>query len=105
MRKQRIAKSIYFNPGLSFAFSFGECGNKDLKEQLVEFGVPLLFEFGNISKNKATIYGGIGIVPTYYKTIKEEYVSENEHNNTDEDKNNFRSLCITSCRHRSIFTC
>lgn len=73
--KQRIAKFTYFNIGGCIATSYGKYATYELKENMIEFSSPISIEFGNLSKNKATIYGSIGIVPTYYLTIKKEIIN------------------------------
>lgn len=70
--KQNIAKSTYFNAGLLFAMSFGKYDAFDLNENMIEVGVPLSVEFGHICKNKSSLFGGIGVVPTFYSTTKSE---------------------------------
>lgn len=74
--KRHIAQLTYFNIGGLFAMSYGKYETIELKENMIEIGLPISVEFGNLSKNKAAVYGGIGIVPTYYLTIKEKVNTE-----------------------------
>lgn len=66
--KQWVDESVHFNAGLSLAFAFGSYNDKfdNLDDVMMEVGVPLSFEFGKIDKSKASLYGGVGITPTYY---------------------------------------
>jgi hypothetical protein len=73
--KQRIANLIYLNTGGLFAMSYGKYEFIELKENIIEFGLPISLEFGKLSKNKAAIYGGVGFVPIYYLTTKEEIMN------------------------------
>ena len=80
--KQRIGNQVYFNAGLSIALSIGKYGEayknykdwKDgsLSETMFEIGVPLSIELCNLDCKKATLYGGIGVVPTFYTGGKDE---------------------------------
>ena len=80
--KQRIGQQLYFNAGLSVALSMGKYGEayqnyKDwedgnFSETMFEIGVPLSVELCNIDRKKATMYGGIGVVPTFYTGGKDE---------------------------------
>lgn len=81
-RKLKIGQQLYFNAGLSIALSFGEYGAaynnfKDweegsFSETIFEIGVPLSVELCNLDRNKASLYGGFGIVPTFYSGGKDE---------------------------------
>lgn len=80
--KQRIGQQLFFNAGLSVALSMGKYGEayqkyKDwedgnFSETMFEIGVPLSVEFCNLDRKKATMYGGIGVVPTFYTGGKDE---------------------------------
>ena len=80
--KQKIGKQLYFNAGLSVALSMGKYGEayqnyKDwedgsLSETMFEIGVPLTIELSNLDRKKATMYGGIGVVPTFYTGGRDE---------------------------------
>lgn len=71
--KQRIANGVYFNGGLSLAMAFCKYGTawNDEDENLFEVGIPLSIEFSNVDKVRPSLYGGIGIVPTFYGSTKE----------------------------------
>lgn len=74
--KQQIGKVVYFNAGLSLAYSYGSY-NYDENwepyyriENMIEVGVPVSFEFTKLDHKKASVYAGIGVVPSFYNTIK-----------------------------------
>lgn len=69
--KQAVNDGLYFNGGLSFGMAISTVGI--LKYNMMEIGVPLSVELSKISKEKASLYGGIGIVPTYYSTLSTKY--------------------------------
>lgn len=71
--KQRITDGVYFNGGLSLAMAFCKCGIawNDESENLFEIGVPLSIEFANVDKQRASLYGSFGVVPTFYGSTKE----------------------------------
>lgn len=78
--KQAIGRNVYFNGGLSLGLSFGKYGEywkslypKDWKEKdgqfsetMFEVGVPLSVEFASLNRKKASMYLGVGVVPTLY---------------------------------------
>lgn len=74
--KQKIGQQVYFNAGLSVGVSVGKYGEayKDYKdfdddaytETMFEVGLPLSIELCNLDRKKATLYGGVGVVPTFY---------------------------------------
>lgn len=75
--KQSIGRQLYFNAGLSLGLSFGKYGdhwdgytkdwkNGDFTETIFEVGVPLSIEVGNVNYKKASMYGGLGVTPTFY---------------------------------------
>ena len=80
--KQKIGQQLYFNAGLSVALSIGKYGEAyqnyndwedgDFSETMLEIGVPLSVELCNLDRKKATMYGGIGVVPTFYTGGKDE---------------------------------
>lgn len=72
--KQSVSDGIYINGGFSFGIAMATIDIQ--KYNLMEAGVPLSVELGKISKDKASIYGGIGIVPTYYSTMSAKYEPE-----------------------------
>ena len=71
--KQRIANKTYFNGGLSFGYASTTITN--LKEDVMEIGVPLSVELANLNSKKATLYGSIGLSPTYYTTMSAKYIN------------------------------
>ena len=74
--KQRIGQLLYLNAGLSFGMSFGKYGAaymdypdwKDggYSETMVEIGVPLSLELSKLNHTTASLYGSVGVIPTYY---------------------------------------
>lgn len=72
--KQRIAPMTYFNGGLTAGYASATIVAR--KYNLVEAGVPLTVEFGNLSRQRATLYGGVGVVPTFYATTSAKFTSE-----------------------------
>lgn len=83
--KQRIANGVYFNAGLSLAMLFCNYGEHwgNESESLFEIGVPLSIEFANVNKKKASLYAGIGIVPTFYGATKD--IDPTPKNNQNKD--------------------
>lgn len=72
--KQSIGKGVYLNGGLSLGMAIATIGIQ--KYNLMEVGVPLSVELSNISKEKASLYGGIGVVPSFYSTMSTKYEPE-----------------------------
>lgn len=74
--KQQLNDAIYINAGLSAGISAGEYGKQKTphyrKDQMIEVGVPVSLEVTNLYKDydKASLYGSVGFIPTFYKTIK-----------------------------------
>lgn len=80
--KQKIGNKLYYNAGLSFGVSFGKYGdayenykdydkeNYKYSETMFEIGLPLSIEWTNLNDKKATLYGGVGVVPTFYLGAK-----------------------------------
>ena len=75
--KHAIARSVYFNAGLSMGLSFGKSGSYwgVQKETFFEVGLPLSLEFCKLDKKKSSMYAGIGVVPTFY-TAPESMVNK-----------------------------
>lgn len=44
----------------------------------MEIGVPLSIEMANLNSKKATLYGSIGVSPTYYSTMSAKYLNAPE---------------------------
>lgn len=74
--KQRFAKKTYFNGGLSFGYASTTVSG--LKENVMEFGIPLSVELANLNAKKATLYGSLGISPTYYTTMTVKNINLHE---------------------------
>lgn len=72
--KQRVAPMTYFNGGL--AVGYASATITDRKYNLVEAGVPLTMEFGNLRRQRATLYGGVGVTPTFYATTSAKFSPE-----------------------------
>lgn len=74
--KQQIGKITYFNAGLSFGYSYGKYNltkngsSYHREDAMIEVGLPLSLEFTKLDHKKASVYFGLGAVPTYYNTIK-----------------------------------
>lgn len=79
--KQKIGQQAYFNAGLSLGLSIGKYGDsyknyKDWKdgfysETMFEIGLPLSIEFAKLDRRLASLYGGIGVVPTFFSGAKD----------------------------------
>ena len=64
--KQKIANQLYFNGGLSAAFTFSSFGT------MTQLGIPLSLEVSNVNRVKASLYGALGVVPTFYANAKDK---------------------------------
>lgn len=71
--KQRIASKTYFNGGLSLGYAGAT--TTDIKQNMLEIGLPLSVEICNLNSKKATLYGGIGVTPAFYSTASVSYVN------------------------------
>lgn len=69
--KQSISNGLYLNGGLSFGMAIATIGIQ--KNNLMEIGVPLSVELSKISRDKASLYGGIGVMFSYYSTMSTKY--------------------------------
>lgn len=75
--KQQMEDVIYLNAGLSLGVSNGVYGSQNSvnqylrKDLMFEVGIPISMEITNLYRNyeSSTLYGSIGLTPTYYKTI------------------------------------
>ncbi len=79
--KKSLAESFYFNAGLSLAFSVGKynASFNELDERMFHVGVPISVEYSKLSRQNATVYVGVGIVPTVYAASKAKiYVNKAE---------------------------
>lgn len=74
--KHKLAKYTYLNAGLSFNLVIGQYGlyykdyinwkNGHYSEILYEIGVPLAIEIGDLVRERGTMFGSFGFVPTFY---------------------------------------
>lgn len=80
--KQSISDGIYLNGGLSFGMAIASIDTQ--KYSLMEAGIPLSIEYAKISKDKASLYGGFSVIPTYYSTLSAKY--EPERNGLEPEK-------------------
>lgn len=72
--KQKIGKMLYFNSGLSVGLAWGKYGGRsNLKETMLMIGIPLSIEVSKPDRNRASLFAGLGVTPTYYNTLKSEY--------------------------------
>ena len=74
--KQAISNCLYFNGGLSFGMAISTTDIR--KYNLMEIGLPLSVELSKISKDKASLYAGIGFVPSFYSTLSTKYEPEKQ---------------------------
>ncbi len=81
--KHQLGKVVYFNAGVSLGYAYGlydhyidgKLYHRD--DSMLEIGIPLSIEFTKLDKKKASIYAGIGAVPTFYSTLKAEELNTN----------------------------
>ena len=77
--KMRLSQKAYFNAGLSLGARMGKFHrhtydtnkgamvyDNEFTETVIEVGVPLSIEFTKLDRKKASLYCGIGVVPTFY---------------------------------------
>ncbi|MGN0236875.1 MAG: hypothetical protein ACI4AK_02125 [Lepagella sp.] len=67
--KQNIGKNLYFNGGVSLTFGFANYGDKGIKRNMLEVGIPLQIELGKLNHQYASLYGLFGLMPTVYTTL------------------------------------
>ena len=83
--KQKIGKMLYFNSGISVGISYGKYdGRNYLKETMLQIGIPVSIEVSQLNHNRASLFAGLGVTPTYYNTLKSEYQN---HKKTNPKKN------------------
>lgn len=83
--KLGLSQQVYFNAGLSFGVRMGEFHkhtydakknamvyDNDFKETVIEIGVPISIEFTKLDRKKASLFGSIGVVPTFYSGAQGE---------------------------------
>lgn len=71
--KQSIGKNLYFNGGVSFAFGLTNFGDRGVKRNMFEVGIPLQIELGKLNHQHASFYGLFGLMPTFYSTMSASY--------------------------------
>lgn len=78
--KQKLYKFIYLDTGLSFGVSYGKYNSSlnFLKEIMLEASVPIAVEFTKLDKKISSLYLGIGVIPTYYRTVRAQRIINNE---------------------------
>jgi len=80
-----LKQKFYFNAGLSLGVRMGKYHrhtyvaekssmeyNNEFNETVIEVGVPLSIEFTKLDRKNASLYGSIGVVPTFYAGTKGE---------------------------------
>lgn len=72
MWKQKVANMTYINCGLSLSYAAANMDN--LKEDIIEFGIPLSIEWSNLNFSKASMYGGVGISLFGFSTMSAKYI-------------------------------
>lgn len=81
--KQNIATNLYFNAGLSFTFGLADYGEKSVKRNMFEVGIPLQLELGRFNSQKASLYGLFGITPVVYSTMSATVRSQEQNKRID----------------------
>lgn len=66
--KQQVADFLYLNGGLALGFSYERFGNTS--DCLMQLGLPLSVEFTKLDKSKASLFGSVGMSPTFYTMLK-----------------------------------
>ncbi len=77
--KLGLSEQVYFNAGLSFGVRMGKFHrhtydvnknsmiyDNEFKETVMEIGVPISIEFTKLDRKKASLFGSIGVVPTFF---------------------------------------
>lgn len=69
--KRSLSEGVIFDFGLKAAISYGHYNSdyNNLKDVVLEVGVPLELEFAKLLENHSSLYVGIGIVPTFFSTL------------------------------------
>ena len=57
--------------------------DNEFKETVMEIGVPISIEFTKLDRKKASLFGSVGIVPTFYSGAQGE--NGNDYNAKDND--------------------
>jgi len=90
--KMRLSQQIYFNAGLSFGVRMGKFHthfkkdstwnvDNEFKETVMEIGVPISIEFAKLDRKKASLFGSIGVVPTFYTGVQGRDGDNNKQDN------------------------
>lgn len=69
--KQKISYNWYVNGGASLGFAASTIGI--MKYNVLELGVPLSVEYGSLDRKYASLYGSVGVTPTFYSTMSTKY--------------------------------
>lgn len=77
--KLGLSELVYFNAVLTFGVRMGKFHrhtydvnkntmiyDNEFKETIMEIGVPISIEFTKLDRKKASLFGSIGVVPTFY---------------------------------------
>lgn len=89
--KRSLSEGVIFDFGLKAAISYGHYNSdyNNLKEVVLEVGVPLELEFAKLLENHSSLYVGIGIVPTFFSTLScKDNTANIENHNTDSNIKN-----------------
>ena len=70
--KKHLGGLLHFNAGLSLAL--GHSKHPDLTRNMLEVGVPVQVELGKLCRQSASLYGLVGVAPTFYTTMEAERV-------------------------------
>lgn len=104
--KLGLSQQVYFNAGLSLGIRMGKFHrhtydvnknsmiyDNEFKETVMEIGVPISIEFTNLDRKKASLFGSIGVVPTFYSGAQGE--NGNDYNTEDNDSKS--GLYVAPC--------
>lgn len=69
--KPKVSNNIFLNYGGKIAISYGHYNEEvnNLKDVLIEVGVPLSVEFANLNKGTSSFFASVGFTPAYYTTL------------------------------------
>lgn len=69
--KSNVSNNIFLNYGGKIAISYGHYNEEvnNLKDVLIEVGVPLSVEFANLNKGTSSFFASVGFTPAYYTTL------------------------------------
>ena len=66
--KTNVEKNLYFNAGLEFGFVVANTMSR-YERTFFEAGIPLQLELGKLNFQLPSLYGFVGITPSYYATL------------------------------------